>query len=58
VAAVVALDRMVEVSRAGRYTLVYNGPVTIDDEILALVAKLQRCECPCHAAGHDREVVG
>jgi hypothetical protein len=33
----------------------YTGPITIDDEIRALVADLARCECPCHAAGHDRE---
>jgi hypothetical protein len=36
VAAVVALDRMVEASRAGRYAPV-DGPVTIDDDIRALV---------------------
>jgi hypothetical protein len=44
VAAVVALDRMVEASRAGRYTPVYNGPVTIDDEIRALADELVNLE--------------
>jgi hypothetical protein len=39
VAAVVALDRMIETSRAGRYTPV-DGPVTIDDEIRALVDEI------------------
>jgi hypothetical protein len=46
----------VEAKRVGRYVPV-TGPVTVDDEIRALVAELQRCECPCHAAGHDREMV-
>jgi hypothetical protein len=59
VAALTQLDRMIEGARSGRYVPV-TGPPTIDDEILALVEQptAGRCECPCHAAGHDREVVG
>jgi hypothetical protein len=40
VSALVALDRMVEASRAGRATPPYTGPVTIDDEVREMVDKL------------------
>jgi hypothetical protein len=56
VSALVALDRMVEAGRNGRATPVHTGAITVDDEIRELVEELSRCGCPCHAAGHDREV--
>jgi hypothetical protein len=37
---VVALDRIVEASRASRLAPVYSGPVTIDDEIRALADEI------------------
>jgi hypothetical protein len=54
VAAVVALDRVIETSRAGRYTPAHSGPVTIDDEVIEIARQIVELERPEGVDSGDR----